>query len=340
MDGAVVKVSAALCDARNVFDALDGSTPTGTRAVELVSAAYAEAETVARSATGAVSAARAWLVETNGDDARGCASWRRAIVLAGEHVKVAGEALAAPIIEEAQEWLNAREAEWLRWLAESGHEPSARGYAGLIKMFADSSRAWCAWFDGHTDYDGVTHAGHGDPLRSFVAQYDAWGKSKHSDRSVYFPSRYTSASLMAGDCVDAAAVAFTLAVADQIEGCGAEALRKAAAAVRKNPRGLAPATTASTWPAGPSTRTTALGSRPALRSTPLSSGRHSPPPRLHTRAIRTSNMPCTGTHTMTASVRRLGPGPIVPGWLNATRPGQSARRPDERRLCGRRRWSG
>ncbi|MEU5662038.1 hypothetical protein [Streptomyces longwoodensis] len=250
MDDAVAKVSAALSDARDTFNALDGSTPTGVRAVELGSAAYAEAKMAERSATDAVKAARAWLAETNGEDARGCASWRRAIVLAGQHVKEAGEAiadaaaraereaLAAPIIEEAQERLVAQEAQWRKQLADAGRKPSARGYAGLIVMFEDSSRAWCAWFDGHTDYDGVAHAGHGDPSLSFVAQYDAWAKSKRSSRSVYYPSRYTSAALIAGDRVDAAAVAFTLAVADRIEGRGAENLRKAAAAVRKNPRGF------------------------------------------------------------------------------------------------------
>ncbi|MEV7870116.1 hypothetical protein AB0P17_29410 [Streptomyces sp. NPDC088124] len=250
MDEAADKVSAALRDARDTFDALDGSTATGARAVELASAACMEAKTAQRSAANAVEAARAWLAETNGDDARGCASWRRAIVLAGQHVMEAGkavadavaraerDALAAPIIEEAQERLNAQEAQWRRRLAESGREPSARGYAGLIVMFEDSSRDWCGWFDGYTDHDGVKHAGHGDPSRSFVAQYDAWGKSKHSDRSVHFPSRYTSASLMAGDRVDATAVAFTLAVVDRIAGRGAEALRKAAAAVRKNPQGF------------------------------------------------------------------------------------------------------
>ncbi|MFJ5071694.1 hypothetical protein ACIQC7_35290 [Kitasatospora sp. NPDC088556] len=250
MDDAVTKVTAALSDARDVFDALDGSTPTGVRAVELASAAHTEAKTAKRSATDAVTAARAWLAETNGDDARGCASWRRAIVLAGQHVKEAEktiadavaraerEALAAPIIEEAQGRLIAREAQWRREVAEAGRKPSARGYAGLIVMFENSSREWCAWFDGHTDYDGVTHPGHGDPSRSFVAQYDAWRKSKRSDRSVYYPSRYTSAALIAGDRVDAAAVVFTLAVADRIEGRGAEALRKAAAAVRKNPQGF------------------------------------------------------------------------------------------------------
>ncbi|WP_405749251.1 hypothetical protein OG232_04170 [Streptomyces sp. NBC_01411] len=168
IEEAANKVSAALRDAQETFDALDGSTAAGARAVELASGAYTEAKTAQWSAADAVKAARAWLAETNGDDARGCASWRRAIVLAGQHVKEAGEAiadavaraereaLAAPIIEEAQERLNAQETEWRRQLAESGREPSARGYAGLIVMFEDS-RAWCAWFDGHTDYDGVPH---------------------------------------------------------------------------------------------------------------------------------------------------------------------------------------
>ncbi|MEV8544342.1 hypothetical protein [Streptomyces sp. NPDC051572] len=249
MDGAVAKVSAALCDARDAFNALDGSSPTGARAVELASAAYAEAKTAERSAVDAVKAARTWLAETNGDDARGCASWRRAVVLAGQHVKEAGEtiadataragreALAAPIIEEARERLNAQETQWRKRLAESGREPSARGYAELIVMFEDSSRDWAAWFDGYTDHGGVKHAGQGDSSQSFVAQYDAWGKSKHSDRSVHFPSPYTSASLIAGGRVDAAGLAFTLAVVDRIEGRGAETLRKAAA-VRKHPQGF------------------------------------------------------------------------------------------------------
>ncbi|MFD7661322.1 hypothetical protein [Streptomyces sp. NPDC059788] len=250
LDGAVAKVSAALCDARDAFNALDGSTPTGARAVELSSAAYAEAKTAERSATDALEAARAWLAETNGDDARGCASWRRAVVLAGQHVKEAREAiadaaaraereaLATPIIEEAQERLIAQEAQWRNRLAESGREPTAREYAGLIVMFEDSSRDWCAWFDGYTDYDGVVHPRQGDPLRPFVAQYDAWRKSRCSGRSVCYPSRYTSAALIAGDRVDIAAVAFTLRVVDRIEGRGAESLRKAAAAVRRNPQGF------------------------------------------------------------------------------------------------------
>ncbi|MGW5929307.1 hypothetical protein ACWF2L_24110 [Streptomyces anulatus] len=250
MEEAAAKVSVALRDTRDTFDALDGSTATGARAVELVSAAYTEAKTVQVSAASAVKAALAWLAETNGADARGCASWRRAIVLAGQHVKEAGEAiadavaraereaLAAPIIEEAQEQLNAQETQWRQRLTESCSEPSAAGYGGLIVMFEDSSRDWCAWFDGYTDYDGVEHCGQGDPSRSFVAQFDAWGKSKHSDRSVYYPSRYTSASLIAGDRVDDAAVTFTLAVVDRIEGRSAETLRKAAAAVRKNPQGF------------------------------------------------------------------------------------------------------
>lgn len=55
---------------------------------------------------------------------------------------------------------------------------------------------------------------------------------------MYYPSRYTSAALIAGDRVDAAAVVYTLAVVDRIEGRGAENLRKAAAAVRRNPKGF------------------------------------------------------------------------------------------------------
>ncbi|WP_331759251.1 hypothetical protein [Streptomyces anulatus] len=250
MDGAVAKVSAVLSDARDAFDALDGSTPTGARAVELASAAYGEAKTAERSATDAVKAARTWLAETNGDSARGCASWRRAIVLAGQHVKEAvesitdaaaraeREALAAPVIEEAQERLVAQEAQWRKRLADAGREPSARDYAGLISMFEESTRRWCEWFDGYTDYDGVQHAGQGDAALSFVAQYDAWGKATRSSRSVYYPARYTYAALIAGDRADDAAVAFALAVVDRIEGRGAERLRQAAAAVRKNSQGL------------------------------------------------------------------------------------------------------
>ncbi|MFE3632330.1 hypothetical protein [Streptomyces goshikiensis] len=247
MEGAVAKISATL---RAAGEAVDGLTASGARAVALASFAYTEALAAHRSATGAVTAARAWLAETDGDDARGCASWRRAIVLAGQHVEKAREAiadagaradreaLAGVVIAEAQERLNTQEAEWRSRLAASGREPSAGGYAGLISMFEDSTRRWCEWFDGYTDYDGVQHAGHGNPTLSFVAQYDAWGKAKSSSRSVYYPARYTSASLIAGGRVDAAAVAFTLAVVDRIEGRGAERLRQAAAAVRKNPQGF------------------------------------------------------------------------------------------------------
>lgn len=250
MHDAVTKVTAALCEARDALGALDGSTSTGSRAVELGSAAYAEAKMAERSALDAVEAARAWLAETNGDDARGCASWRRAVVLASQHVQEAGEAiadagaraereaLAALIIEEAQERLNVQEVRWRGRLAESGGEASAAGYGGLIGMFEVPSRDWCAWFDGYTDYDGVRHDGHGDPSLSFVAQKDAWAKSKRRSQSVYYPARYTSAALIAGDRADAAAVAFTLAVVDRIEGSGAERLRQAAAAVRKNPQGF------------------------------------------------------------------------------------------------------
>ncbi|MDX3519415.1 MULTISPECIES: hypothetical protein [Streptomyces] len=250
MDAAVSKVTAAFAVARDAFNALDGSTPTGERAVDLASAAYAEARDAERSAVDAVKAARAWLTETDGADARGCASWRRVVVLAGQHVKEAAEriaeataraereALAAPIIAEAQERLNAQEAAWRARLAEAGREPTARGYAGLIVMFDDAARDWCGWFDGHTDYQGQAHAGNGDAGLSFVAQYDAWSASRNSERRVSFPSRFTKAALMAGDRVDAAAVAFTMAVVDRIEGRGAERLREAAAAVRKNPRGF------------------------------------------------------------------------------------------------------
>ncbi|MFD9044445.1 hypothetical protein, partial [Streptomyces bottropensis] len=250
MDDAVSKVTAAFADARDAFNALDGSTPTGERAVDLASAAYAEARDAERSAVDAVKAARAWLTETNGADARGCASWRRVVVLAGQHVKEAAEriaeataraereALAAPIIAEAQERLNAQEAAWRARLAESGREPTARGYASLIVMFEDAARDWCAWADGYTDHKGQAHAGNADAELSFVAQYDAWKTSRNAHDRVSFPSRFTKAALMAADRADAAAVAFTLAVADRIQGRGAERLREAAAAVRKNPQGF------------------------------------------------------------------------------------------------------
>ncbi|MEU3282013.1 DUF3560 domain-containing protein [Streptomyces antibioticus] len=250
MDGAVSKVTAACADARDAFNALDGSTDTGARAVDLASAAYREARDAERSAVDAVKAARAWLAEMNGADARGCASWRQAVVLAGQHVKEAAEriadataraereALAAPVIAEAQERLCSQETAWRARLAESGREPTARGYAGVVVMLEDAARHWCAWFDGYTDYQGQSHAGHGDGELSFVAQYDAWKASRNTDSQVSFPSRFTEAALMAGDRVDAAAVAFTLAVAARIEGRGGDRLRDAAAAVRKNPQGF------------------------------------------------------------------------------------------------------
>ncbi|MEV7889922.1 hypothetical protein ACWD3I_47045 [Streptomyces sp. NPDC002817] len=250
MDGAVSKVSVAFADARDAFNTLDGSTPEGERAVALASAAYSEARDSERSAVDAVTAARAWLAETDGADARGCASWRRVVVLAAQHVKEAAEriadaaaraereALAAPIITEAQERLNAQEAAWRARLAESGRGPTARGYAGLIVMFEDAARDWCGYFDGYTDYQGQAHAANGDAELSFVAQYDAWKASRNTHDRVSFPSRFTKAALMAGDRVDTAAVAFTLAVAAHIEGRGAERLREAAAAVQKNPQGF------------------------------------------------------------------------------------------------------
>ncbi|MEU5186980.1 histone-like nucleoid-structuring protein Lsr2 [Streptomyces klenkii] len=250
MDSAVSKVTAAFVDARDVFNALNGSTDTGARAVALASAGYSEARDAERSAVDAVKAARAWLVETNSADARGCASWRRAVELAGQHIKKAAErvtdataraereALAAPIIAEAQERLCAREAAWRSGLAESGREPTARGYGELVVMFEDAARDWCAWFDGYTDYQGQMHAGNGDAGLSFVAQYDAWSISRNSERRVSFPSRFTTAALMAGDRLDTAAVAFTLAVVDRIEGRDGERLREAAVAVRKNPQGF------------------------------------------------------------------------------------------------------
>ncbi len=168
-------------------------------------------------------------------------------MLAGQHVKEAAEriadataraereALAGPIIAEAQERLCAREAEWRGQLAESGREPTARGYAALVVMFEDSARDWCAWFDGYTDYRGQVHAGNGDASLSFVAQYDAWSISRNSEHRVGFPSRFITAALMAGERVDAAAVAFTLAVIDRIGGRGCERLREAATIVRKTP---------------------------------------------------------------------------------------------------------
>ncbi|MFJ2629569.1 hypothetical protein ACIO6T_41010 [Streptomyces sp. NPDC087532] len=260
------KITAGLGDVRDAYNALDGTGPVGRRAVEIAGAAYREAAEAERRASGAVKAARAWLANSNGEDARGCAGWRRLIVLATKCVTdaaetVAGavdraecEELAAPVIAEAQEQLNAQEAAWRERLATEGSEPTARGYGSLIHMFEDSARDWAAWFDGYTDYHDVAHAPQGDASLSMVAQYDAWGAEKaarSNGRQVSFPSRYTSASNLASDRQDAVAVAFALAVGEHIVapddddvtpvGRGTRALLADIAAVRRNPEGFATA---------------------------------------------------------------------------------------------------
>ncbi|MFF8786703.1 hypothetical protein [Streptomyces sp. NPDC015125] len=53
MDGAVSKVMASFADTRDAFNALDGTTPMGARAVALASAAYSEAREAERSAVDA-----------------------------------------------------------------------------------------------------------------------------------------------------------------------------------------------------------------------------------------------------------------------------------------------
>ncbi|MEV5279827.1 hypothetical protein ACFYMW_26185 [Streptomyces sp. NPDC006692] len=266
LNTAGAKITAGLGDVRDAYNALDGSGPVGRRAVEIAGAAYREAAEAERRASDAVKAARAWLANSNGEDARGCAAWRRLIVLATKCVTDAAETiagavdraeceeLAAPVIAEAQEQLNAQEAAWRERLATEGSEPTARGYGSLIHMFEDPARDWAAWFDGYTDYHDVAHAPQGDASLSMVAQYDAWGAEKaarSNGRQVSFPSRYTSASNLASDRQDAAAVAFALAVGEHIVtpddddvtpvGRGTRALLADIAAVRRNPEGFATA---------------------------------------------------------------------------------------------------
>ncbi|QDN84395.1 DUF6884 domain-containing protein [Streptomyces sp. RLB3-6] len=260
IDTAVAKITTGLADVRDAYNALDGSGPVGRRAVEIAGAAYREAGDAERRAVDAAEAARAWLAESNGEDARGCAAWRPVIVLAAKRVTDAAETitgavdraeceeLAAPVIAEAQDRLNAREAAWRERLAAEGRTPTARGYGSLISMLEDSARDWAAWFDGYTDYHGVAHASQGDASLSMVAQYDAWRAEKASrsnGREVAFPSRYTSASNLASDRQDAAAVAFALAVGEHIVapddddvtpvGQATRALLAGIAAVRRNP---------------------------------------------------------------------------------------------------------
>ncbi|MEE1741205.1 hypothetical protein PUR49_32560 [Streptomyces sp. BE147] len=263
LNTAVAKITAGLADVRDAYDALDGTGPVGRRAVEIAGAAYREASDAERRAGDAVKAARAWLADSNGEDARGCAAWRRLIVLATKCVTDAAETiggaadragceeLAAPVIGEAQERLNAEEAAWRERLAAEGREPTAHGYGSLIQMFEDSARDWAAWFDGYTDYHDVAHAPQGDASLSMVAQYDAWGAQKaarSNGRQVSFPSRYTSASNLASGRQDAAAVAFALAVGEHIVapddddvspvGRGTRTLLADIAAVRRDPEGF------------------------------------------------------------------------------------------------------
>ncbi|MGW3563599.1 hypothetical protein ACWDSL_06805 [Streptomyces sp. NPDC000941] len=217
MTDAAEKVSGTLAECRDAFNALDGSTPVGRRAVDIAAAAYSEAKTAERMAREAVDAAAAWMVETNAEDARGCAPWRRAVVLAGAQVKelrghITGavvraerEALGAPVVEAGQAELEAEEAAWRKRCAAEGIEPTAAGYARVRQMFEDSTRGWVAWF-----------AEHGDINASMVAQYDAWSESGDNERRTSYPSRYTCASLAASHRVAASALAYTLAVADHV----------------------------------------------------------------------------------------------------------------------------
>ncbi|MGW2421440.1 hypothetical protein ACWC0C_19700 [Streptomyces sp. NPDC001709] len=266
MDTAAAKITAGLADVRDAYNALDGTGPVGHRAVEIAGAAYLEAADAERRAVDAVKAARAWLADSNGEDARGCAAWRRVIVLATKRVtdaaeRIAGavdraecEELAAPVIAEAQDRLNAQETAWRERLAAEGRTPTARGYGSLIYMLEDSARDWAAWFDGYTDNNGVAHDPQGDASLSMVAQYDAWGAeraARSNGRQVSFPSRYTYASNLASDRQSAAAVAFALAVGEYIAapddddvspmGRGTRALLADIAAVRRNPKGFATA---------------------------------------------------------------------------------------------------
>ncbi|MFJ8785893.1 hypothetical protein [Streptomyces sp. NPDC102476] len=266
MTTAAAKITAGLADVRDAYNALDGTGPVGHRAVEIAGAAYREATDAERRAVDAVKAARAWLAESNGEDARGCAAWRRVIVIATQRVTDAAETiagaldraeceeLAAPVIAEAQDRLNAQEAAWRERLAAEGRTPTARGYGSLIYMLEDSARDWAAWFDGYTDNNGVAHDPQGDASLSMVAQYDAWGAeraARSNGRQVSFPSRYTYASNLAHDRQSAAAVAFALAVGEHIAAPddddvspmvrGTRTLLADIAAVHRNPKGFATA---------------------------------------------------------------------------------------------------
>ncbi|MFD9562215.1 hypothetical protein [Streptomyces sp. NPDC059994] len=239
IDAAVSEISHAVAEAQDTLNALDGSTATGARAVELASSACREATECERGAIEARDAAREWLTETNGEDARGCASWRRVVVLASQNVKEAAqrvngaarraeaEAQAGPVVEEAWARLNAQEATWREGLAHTNQTPTAQGYAGVIVMFADARRDWCAWFEAN-----------GDPALSFAGQYDAWAKSRDNERTVHLPSRYTAAFLLAGDRVDDAARAYTVAVAEHVTGPGGDRLRELAAEFRRQPQSM------------------------------------------------------------------------------------------------------
>ncbi|MDX3232489.1 hypothetical protein [Streptomyces sp. ME19-01-6] len=253
MTDAAAKVSDMLAECRDAFNALDSSTPVGRRAVDIAAAAYSEAKTAESMAREAVDAAAAWMVETNAEDARGCAPWRPAVVLAGTQVEelrkhITGamaraerEALGAPVVEAGQAELEAEETAWRKRCAAEEIEPTAAGYARVRQMFEDSTRDWVAWF-----------AEHGDINASMVAQADTWSESRDNERQTSHPSRYTCASLAAGDRVAASALAYTLAVADHVtdedlahgrdvheRGAARviERFRKDAEAVRRQPTG-------------------------------------------------------------------------------------------------------
>ncbi|MGW2028321.1 hypothetical protein, partial [Streptomyces decoyicus] len=221
VNGVVTTITQAVAVARAEAEGMSG------REAEIAAAALTEADEAHRLAVDAVTAARAWLAETNGEDARGAAGWRSAVIVAQKQVKelskvitgapeqAEAEALAAPVIEAGQATRDAQEAAWVKRCASERRTPTAAGYGHLIVMFEGPRREWTEW-----------HAENGREGESFADAYDRWAAERHG---AGHDAKYTLGYLSASDELKAARSAYSVAVAPHVEGDRGERLRKWAA---------------------------------------------------------------------------------------------------------------
>lgn len=204
LSAAVTKVAEAAAEARFEVEQMTGAAGVRARA------ALADAQKAYRDAVDADTRAGRAHKATGGRDARPLAAEREAVVDAGKRVRDAlervkdapraaeAEALALVAIAEAEREMQREEEAWRARLAAEDRQPTAAGYAVLVRMFQDPTRAWVAW-----------HAENGRADEPFHEAYDRWTETRYGKGH---RSAYTRAYLNATAALDTARGALAVAV--------------------------------------------------------------------------------------------------------------------------------